>query len=890
MRQPLVRLAILAGCLSGTAALAQQPVQNLLPQPRISSVFPAGGKAGSVVEVLVSGNDLEDAQGLYFAHPGFKAELIVEPEKIDPKTKKPIPKKKKTRGAATSSEKFKVTIPPDALPGSYDVRVVDQHGISNPRLFTVGRLPEVNETEPNNDVPQAQKVTTGTVVNGTIASPTDVDYLSITGKAGERFLVWCTTSAIDSRARPLLELYTPEGQRLGLNRNYRDNDALLDVTLPSNGEYLLRVSEFAYQYGGSDYGYRLTVGAPYHIDCVFPPMVPPGKASSVTLYGRHLPGGKPSGFTIDGRPIEMLNVQVTPPGTASIGGPIHFAGRVSPAMGLTELFEYRFPGPTGPSEPVPMFLTDLPVTLEADADNNSFDKAQVVPVPGEVAGRIEKRSDKDYFAFHAKKGDRFTISLFADRIGASMDTYFQIRNAENKPLSAEQDDDANPLHSVSFYDRTNDPPSQTFTVPADGKYLVFVGSREASVNFGPRSIYRLRIATPTPDFRAVVMPRSRDLTNATILTSGGSDAFDVFVERREGFNAPITFTAGQLPAGVTAKPATIGNTSNWGTLVLTAAPGAAAFHGPVSVTATATMEGKTLTRPARPATITWGITPKQNIPALTRLDQQLVLAVRPAPAMYQLHLAQDQAKLNTKDTQNKPKEEAVKPPFFVKPGDKLTIPLQAKWLAKEARANPITVIAEPFTANMNQAPITIANVTVAKDKNDAPLVIDIKGNATPSTFAVVLRGEAQVNMARDPEDEKKKTNLFIPAFTPEPVLITVLPTTLAKVTAQAPAANTLKPGTTAAITVKVDRQADYTGPFQITGELPKGVVGLTIKPVTLPAGQNEIQLPVIAGNDAKPGNINNVVITAVGTVHDKYPIPQEAKVNLTVTKADEKKK
>lgn len=890
MRQPLIRLAILAGCLTGTAALAQQPVQSLLPQPRVNSVFPAGGKAGSVVEVLVSGTDLEDAKGLYFSHPGFKAEVIPEPEKIDPKTKKPVPKKKKTRGAPTSSEKFKITIAPDVLPGAYDMRVVDDNGISNPRLFTVGRLPEVNETEPNNDVPQAQKVATGTVVNGTIASPTDVDYLSITGKAGERLLVSCVTSSIDSRARPLLELYTPEGQQLGQNRNYRDNDALLDVTLPSNGEYLLRISEFAYQFGGSDYGYRLTLGAPYHIDSVFPPAVAPGKASPVTLYGRNLPGGQPSGFTIDGRPVDKLTVNVTPPGTATIGGPLSFAGRVPPALGMTELFEYRFPGPTGPSGPIPMFLTELPVTLETDADNNSIAKAQLIPVPGEVAGRIEKRSDKDYYAFEVKKGDRFTFALLADRAGASMDTWFQLRNAENKPLGPEQDDDTVPLHPIAYYDRTGDPAVQAYTAPADGKFFIIVGSREASVNYGPRSQYRLRIAKPAEDFRAIVMPRSRDLPTAVVLPANGSDAYDVFIERRGGFNGTVTVTAGQLPAGVTAKPATIGDSSSWGTLVVTAAAGAKAFDGPISVIATATVEGKPVSRPARPATITWGVTPGQNVPALTRMDQQLVLAVRPTPARLQLHLEQEKAKLNSKDAQNKPKEEAAKPPFFVKPGDKLTIPLQAKWSAKDARANPITVIAEPFTQNMPQAPITIPNVTVAKDKAEAPLVIDIKGNAAPGTFAVVLRGDTQVNMARDPEDEKKKTNLFIPAFTPEPVLVTILPTTLAKLTAQAPAANTLKPGTTAELTVKVERQAGYTGPFQITVELPKGIAGLTIKPVTLPAGQNEVKVPIVAGTDAKPGAVNNVAITAVGTVHDKFPISQETKVNLTVVKPEEKKK
>ena len=74
----------------------------------------------------------------------------------------------------------------------------------------------------------------------------------------------------------------------------------------------------------------------------------------------------------------------------------------------------------------------------------------------------------------------------------------------------EYDDDADPqnssLHPFHFYTRTADPPVYKFTAPADGKYLVAVGSHQASAFFGPRSAYRLRVAPPKPDFRAVVMP------------------------------------------------------------------------------------------------------------------------------------------------------------------------------------------------------------------------------------------------------------------------------------------------------------------------------------------------------------------------------------------------
>ena len=482
------------------------------------------------------------------------------------------------------------------------------------------------------------------------------------------------------------------------------------------------------------------------------------------------------------------------------------------------------------------------------------------------------------------------MSLLAERAGADMDTYFQLRTGEGKAIGPEQDDDANPLHPVGFYDRSGDPPSQTFTAPADGKFYVLVGSREASVSFGPRCVYRLQVRPPVPDFRAVVMPRSRNLPTAAVLTPNGDAALDVFVERRHGFDDPVTFTVNDLPPGVTATPATVGTGSAWGTLVLAAAADAKAFTGPIAVTGTAAIGGQPVARPARPATITWATPGKAtNIPAIARLDQQLVLAVRPDPTYYRLTADTGKTELETKDDKNKPVKTAARPPFFVQPGDKLTIPVKVDWLAKEGRANPVTVDVEPSVADMKRAAVTVAKVTLAKGKDEMPMVLTVQPKADPGTYVIALRGETQVDVQRHPDDDpKKKSKLTIPAHPAEPIVVTVLPTTLAKLSAAAPGGNDLKPGGTAAIAVTVDRQYKYAGPFAVTVEFPQGS-GLSAGPVTLPAGASTVMVPVTAAADAKVGGVSNVVVTAVATVHDKFPVGHETKLNLTVAKPDPKK-
>src|SRR5437667_252624 len=77
---------------------------------------------------------------------------------------------------------FKVTVGPDVPLGCHDCRLVGKWGVSNPRVFAVGDLAEVQEKEPNNDVEVAQKVELNSTINGNMAGPADVDYYVFAGK------------------------------------------------------------------------------------------------------------------------------------------------------------------------------------------------------------------------------------------------------------------------------------------------------------------------------------------------------------------------------------------------------------------------------------------------------------------------------------------------------------------------------------------------------------------------------------------------------------------------------------------------------------------------------------------------------------------------------------
>jgi Bacterial pre-peptidase C-terminal domain len=883
----LAVLFLLVSC-----AVAQPPGVPL-PSPRITSVFPMGAKVGSTVEVTVTGTDLDEAAGLVFSHPGFKATVIVVPEpKPDPKAKAP-PKK----GPPPTAVKFAVVVDKSVPVGRYDVRVVNKFGLSNPRLFTVGLLDEVNEVEPDDEAnsevasyavagsvanitpkntARAQRVSLNTTINGIINSPTDVDYSVFSGAAKSRVLISCVTSGIDSRARPLVEVFDAAGRRIGLNRNAEENDALCDVTLPRDGDYFVRVSEFAYQQGGPDYFYRLTLSTGPWIDAIYPAVVNPGSTTAVTVYGRNLPGGKVvPGVLMDGQPIESLATNITAPKDAM---QFNFSGRISPVLGLMEAFEFRLPG----SNAVPVFLSDGKLVLEKATPNDKVTEAEELAVPCEVLGRIEKRYDRDFYKFTAKKGDTYIIEAFADRIGSDADVSLRVRNDKGNELAGELDDDNETLHPTSFFNRSTDPAPFKFIAPADGVYTVLVSSIDSNVNFGPRCFYRLRISPPKPDFRAVVMPRSREFPATALVPMEGDTAYDIFLQRRDGFTAPVTVSAIGLPAGVTAKALIIGANSRWGTLVLTGNGELKDAESQIRIE----LASGDLKQIARPATIVWGVPNQQNTPMIARLEQQLWLVTRREKATFRMVADVSSVSVKTKSKDGKDVEEKPTGPIYVKPGDKITLPLKFTWQGAEPRANPITLSAEATQVNPNNAAVNFNNnqpLTVPKEKSDTPVTLDIRANALPGLQTVVLRAETQIQITRDPAQKDKKTPATVVAYS-DPIPVTVLPTAVVKATASFPT-NPLRLGKSGDIVVKVERLNDFTGELQVTLTLPKDLKGITLPDkATIPAGKDEVKIPITASADAKPGAINNLPITVTATLYGKHAITHETRINLTVAK------
>lgn len=861
-------LALVAGGVFVATASSQQPQpDSQLPNPRINTVMPMGARAGTSVDVTISGTDIDEPEGLLFDVPGLVAEPIVL---MGPPAPPPEGRGGGRRGGrnnpagAVTTIRYRITVAPNTPLGNHDLRVIGRWGVSNPRTFVVGDLAETTEKEPNDDLAQAQRVELNTTINGAIGSPTDVDYFVFSGKKGQRVVVSCQCSSIDSTLEADLEVYDSRSRLLDSNRFYRHGDAVCDVELAADGDYYVRLCRFTYVTGGPDHFYRLSITTTPWIDAIFPSVLVPGKSTQVTIYGRNLPGGMPDPMALEGRRVlEKLTVPVPALADQAARERLQYSGRIDTTAAHLTGFEYRLRNEAGSSNPFFLTYARAPVVLDGGA-NKTAETAQPIPLPCEIAGHIEKKRDRDWYSFEAKKGEAYRLELLSNRLGAPTDIKFVLYNATKQQIFESQDNN-DQIHPKIFT-RSPDPVSYRFSVPSDGKYLVLVKSLTSEVLAGPRQFYQLRITADMPDFQLVVMPPADHLPDACRLPRGGSQCFTVFALRADDWKGDILVKVDGLPAKMSCPPQTMAGGLRQMPLVVTAAPDAEPWTGTVKVTGEATIDGRKVVHEARYASIAWAVPPLQNIPALTRLDRNLVLAVREeAPFVVSASLDKPVLKQGEKGTVTlKVRREAgVQLGWFPPPVPKFPVVIQ-----------PMDLPAPLIGVNNNQP------LTIAQDKHDGTLAIEVKANTPPGAYNLVLRSQAQVPFNKDPTAQQKPPiNVSLPV---QPIAITVLPKSVASINASV-ANPAVKQGTQAEINVKVTRQFDYVGELKVQLVLPANVAGLSSTDLVIPAGQNEGKLLVKIAADAAPGPRADLIIRATGVLSN-VPISSEAKITLNVTK------
>ena len=830
-------LALFASVTHGQGMMA--PTQGT---PRISHLMPIGGQVGTSFELKVTGQDLKDVEGLHFNFPGVKVETTSSELTPVEKKGKPAP--------PLNSQKFKVTLPANAPLGIQDVRIVTKQGISNPRAFVVSDQKEVIEEEPNDDVPKAQKIELNSTVSGGIATPTDVDYYVFTGKKGQRVICSALTTSIDSRLNALLQLYSADGAYLGSNRNYANNDALLDAVLPADGDYYVRVNSFTYTQAGIDYFYRLSVSTAPWIDAVYPPVVEAGKETQVTVYGRNLPGGKiDPDSVVNERALEKVVVTVKASADPLALQRLAYTGLVVPHSSMLDGFDYRIKNDVGQSNPFLMTYAAVPVVLD-QGDNDEQEKAQKIATPCVIAGRVEKKADRDWYAFEAKKGQVLNIEAFAERLGVEMDLYFQLRN-DKGVLITEQEDTAEVL-SPQFYTANKDPQRYRFVPTADGTYYLMVTSRGAFTEYGPRYLYNVRITPEESDFRLIAMPSSPFSPEGNVVNQAGGAALTVFVWRLGTFNDEITLRGDNLPPGIEVKPQIISSGQKQAVIVVHAGPDANAYAGAIKIVGEATSKGQKLTREVRSATISWPVA-QAGTPTITRMDRELVLAVR------------DKAKYSLVVSTQK---------ISVIQGDKISIPVKLVGTGDFKTSVQVAALGGPLG-------LVSPSITITPGQGGT-VSLDAKGGMafTPGNYTIFLRGQTQPINLKQPNPKGAPPNYVQVSM---PVSLTIVPKQLGKMTAT-PTTPKVSLGKQVEVTVRFARQYDLPLALKVEAILPPNLKGVIVEEAQIKAGEEETKLIFSVAPNATIGQTPQFTLRATAMFNGTVPVVHETKVTLAIVK------
>ncbi|MGF1578470.1 MAG: PPC domain-containing protein [Gemmataceae bacterium] len=840
-------VASLLGTLVILTSVAQLASAQTFMRARLDAITPTGAKAGTTVEVVLRGNDLDEVKELYFSDSRIKAQYVPPPE----------PKDKKKKPTTPPPPKFKITVPANVPVGKFDVRAVGKWGISNPRAFVVGALKEIIEKENNSLVTQAQPVELNSTINGSINSRTDVDYFLFEAKKGQTVTISCDASTIDSKLTPTLEVYDSNDRLLVAGSDYRDRNAVVAFTAKADGKFYARLHEPPYIAGGADYFYRLTISTGPWIDSAFPPVIQEGKSAKVTLYGKNLPGGKiiPN-QEVAGSAVESAVVNIAPPDDGWKTSKLDFDGLQLLQNCSLSGFGYRVKNGNQISNPVLITYTKNPVVTEK-GDNDNEAKGQEISLPTTVCGMIEDAADQDHYVFSAKKGEVYTVEGFADRFGPAMNVYLQIiQLGKNRRVLATYDDHnelPSNLGNLPFY--TLDPKGR-FTVPADGKYALLVQTYTSNQRYGPRFVYRIDIQKAEPDFRVLVVDNDTANIGGLTIYRGGAESVKVVVVRQEGFNGAVKLEATGLPKGVKCAPQIVGPLLKSGVLVLEAEKNAPDWAGTFRIKATATINGKQVVREVIPGAVVW-VAPN-NVPRISRLARSFCLAVR-KEAPYSLE----------------PEKRKMEAPL----GGRVEVKVKTnrQWKGFNSQVQLVR-LAAPALTNGNF--LNTPNVNIAKGKNEGVIKFQIPTNSVPGTYSLVFEGRAKYQYQPNPKD-KKKRNVDIYVATP-PIEFEVY-NKVAEVELATPKVM-IKAGETRDIVVKVNRLHKYDGEFTVQFISPRGVGGISVAAAKITKGKNEVKLTLKTAKNLKPLSRSDFVIRVSARVNN-VTFTHEANLALTVTKA-----
>jgi len=415
---------------TGVALVAAVATAHGQAIPRIAAVFPAGARTGQVVEVALRGSNLGSARKLLvLGPPGVTGELLQggaapdasarpvfqarctschEARSADNRTLGPeqwaqvvdrmievrgadIPRPDRDRivgwlqaAARAGVVSARLTVAKDAAPGTREVRLVTDNGVSAGFNFDVGALPEVTASGdiPKSDLP--------IVVNGVLARPGQQDRLTFDAFKGQRLNFNLKGYRLNEQSwaffNPSLFVMDSEGRTVAKSLGRFGLDPLIEWTCPKDGTYTLVIRDLLWK-GNPASVYRLVAGAVPYDSALVPLVARPGSTVDATLAGD------------DGTGIPV-----------KVRAPADLTGVA------------RVPTPLGDS---PVLVRDLP---DGGGPVISVQLATSVQLPAAFSGRIVDPA-KQIDRFRVRALQAGGLEFHVARLGSALRPKVTVRNA-----------------------------------------------------------------------------------------------------------------------------------------------------------------------------------------------------------------------------------------------------------------------------------------------------------------------------------------------------------------------------------------------------------------------------------------------------------------------------
>lgn len=149
---------------------------------------------------------------------------------------------------------------PDELPGrNLPIAAKFPSGQSSGMATIVAsRLPDIVESEPNNDIKIATLTSLPCAVNGTFDAAQDRDYYQFAATKGQSMLFRAVSRSMGSPSYLFMRLYNIDGGQLAEAPINDADETSLSFTFPADGMYCLMVEDLLNR-GGPEYAYRVEV-------------------------------------------------------------------------------------------------------------------------------------------------------------------------------------------------------------------------------------------------------------------------------------------------------------------------------------------------------------------------------------------------------------------------------------------------------------------------------------------------------------------------------------------------------------------------------------------------------------------------------------------------------